>query len=77
MIAAMVGTRSTRFRLHYLIFVILILWFVSAGAVAVSLSPGSSSSSVVIAKGDPYILTGLQPVILRTVCRSGLSGTII
>jgi trimeric autotransporter adhesin len=45
---------------RYLIFVLLILWFVSAGAVAVTLTPGSSSSSTaVIAKGDPVYIQGI------------------
>ena len=59
MIAATMGTRSNYFRPHYVIFVLFILWFALPGAVAVSLTPGSSSSSAVIAKGDPVYINGI------------------
>ena len=53
-------TRNNSVRPHHVIFVLFILWFISAGAVAVSLSPGSSSSSsAVITKGHPVYINGI------------------
>jgi trimeric autotransporter adhesin len=60
MITATKETHGNYFRPHYVIFVLFILWVVSAGVIAVSLSPGSSSSSsAVIAKGDPVYIQGI------------------
>jgi hypothetical protein len=48
------------FRAPYVIFFLITLWFISAGAVALSLTPGSSSSTpAVISTGDPVYIHGI------------------
>lgn len=47
-------------RPRFVISILLIFWLISTGVIAVSLSPGSSSSSsAMIAKGDPVYIHGI------------------